>query len=168
MSVFRLPVSSCHPSQLAVCFGNFFCGLLKSALRTSRAARVDYQSVIHHFDGLLQPHSDPSLSSCLHVWPTRQLKSRTHQVASHLVIESFILTADRWEKSSDCDLQQHSNNEICMWHEIRVAQTTCNSMYGVCSVWSMERVACVGRKPHNATNLMGQHNNFPLCHCHAP
>lgn len=32
----------------------------------------------------------------------------------------------------------------------------------------MKRVACVGRKPHNAANLMGQHNNFPLCHCHAP
>lgn len=71
----RLPVSSCHPSHLPVCFGNFFCGLLTSALRTSRAAQVDYQSVIHHFDGLLQPHSDPSpllLFTCLAHSPVKK------------------------------------------------------------------------------------------------
>lgn len=167
-------LSSCllMPSIPAGClFWQLLCGLLQSALRTSRAAQVDYQSVIHHFDGLLQPHSDPSLSSCLHVWPTRQLKSRTHQVASCNWI--FYPDADRWEKKrSDCENCLATCNSTATrkfacgmkfeWHTQRA------TVYGVCSVWSMEHVACVGRKPHNATNLMGQHNNFPLCHCHAP
>lgn len=109
-----LPVFlSPHAIHLPVCFGNFFCGLLKSALRTSRAARVDYQSVIHHFDGLLQPHSDPSpllLFTCLAHSPVKKSHASSRIASCNWIFYPDCRSLGK--KRSDCDLQQQGNLHV--------------------------------------------------------
>lgn len=149
MSVFP---SSCLlmpsiPSQLAVCFGNFFCGLLKSALRTSRAARVDYQSVIHHFDGLLQPHSDPSpllLFTCLAHSPVKKSHASSRIASCNWIFYPDCRSLGKKQRLRLATAQQQRNLHVA-WNSSGTNMQQ--------HVWSVQRVdhgACGMRGPKAA------------------
>lgn len=144
-SVFPSSVCSClivsFFGQLPVCFGNFLAVLLKCIAHFPRCPswltiKVSFIILMGCCNLLLPLYQRSPLASCLHVWPTRQLKSRTHQVASC----NWIFYPDCRSLGKKATAFTCNNSEICMWHEIRVAHGA--TATGLLHVWSVQRGAC--------------------------